>query len=57
MMHTDAIPEAPHREEQDRIDWLERAHFEEPDVDGDFERPYDPDDYLDYSDEGEYDYE
>jgi hypothetical protein len=42
--------DAPHREEQGFIDWMERAHFEEPLLPEDFEQPYDPDDYLDDDD-------
>lgn len=44
----------PHREEQDRIDWAERAHFKEPYAEGDFEKPYDPDDYLNWDDDEDY---
>jgi hypothetical protein len=33
------------------IDWAERAHFEEPYAEGDFDKPYDPDDYLCYDEE------
>lgn len=41
MEANNAYDDSPYREQQDQIDWMERAAFEELPTTEDFEEPYD----------------